>query len=80
MSAYEKQLIDLAATCLHAGAQGKRKLTQWRFEDVDQSHRHKDFLGIQNMLLISQNINSKHRQSNLQTNNSELLTYFIMMQ
>lgn len=68
------QLFDFAATCLHAGAQGKGKLTQWRFQNVDQSHRHKDLLGVQNILLISQNINSKHRQSNLQTDNSESLS------
>lgn len=80
LSSSETQLFDFAATCLHAGAQGKGKLTQWRFQDVDQSHRHKDFLGIQNILFISQNINSKHRKSNLQTDNSELLSYFIIVQ
>lgn len=77
---YEMRLFGFAATCLHAGAHCEGKLTQWRFQDVDQSHGHKDFLGVQNILLVSQNINAKHRQSDLQTDNSQSLSFFIKVQ
>lgn len=71
---YKTRLFGFAATCLHAGAHCEGKLTQWRFQDVDQSHGHKDFLGIQNILLVSQNINAKHRQSDLQTDRQFSIT------
>lgn len=48
-------------TYLHGGAHGEGKLAQWTFQNVDESNRYKDFLSIQNVSLINQHINSKHR-------------------
>lgn len=53
--------FPIGRTYLHGGAHGKGKLTQWTFQNVDESNRNKDFLSIQNVLLINQYVNSKHR-------------------
>lgn len=53
------------AAHLHGSAHSKGQLTEWSFENVNESHGHKDLLSIQNMLVIYQHVHPKHGKGNL---------------
>lgn len=67
----------LLMTCLHGGAHGKGKLTQWCLQDVEECQRDKDLLSIQNVFLLNKHVKSKHGECNLrkhtQTSNQNLI-------